>query len=107
MLLLKHSTDLDASGNENKRARFKCVKDRVKDQLKKMSNATSYAIKRLYISKHLVKCPVCGCSNNEMRFKILKNCTNILYLVKKSYIHLLEHAKIMQAKRIVLFVILV
>ena len=38
----------------------KCVKEHVKDQPKKMSNATSNEIKRSSISQHLVKNPVCG-----------------------------------------------
>ena len=72
-----------------------------------MSNATSNAIKRSSISEHLVKNPVCGNSYNEMRFKILRSCTNNFDLVTKSYIYSLEQAKLMQAKRIWLFVILV
>ena len=35
----------------------KCVKEYIKDQPKKMSNATSNAIKRSSISEHLVKNP--------------------------------------------------
>ena len=55
-----------------------------------MSNATSNAIKRSSISDYLVKNPVCGSSYNEMRFKILRSCTNIFELIKIEaiYIHL-------------------
>ena len=68
----------------------KCVKEYIKDQPKKMGNATSNAIKRSSISEHLVKHPVCGKSYNEMRFKILRSCTNNFDLVKIEaiYIHL-------------------
>ena len=68
----------------------KCVKEHVKDQPKKMSNATSNAIKRSSISEHLVKNPVCGNSYSEMRFKILRSCTKIFDLIRKVaiYIHL-------------------
>ena len=68
----------------------KCVKEHVKDQPKKMSIATTNAIKRSSISEHLVKNPACGNSYSEMRFKILRSCTNIFDLVKIEaiYIHL-------------------
>ena len=60
----------------------KCVKEHVKDQPKKMRIVTSNAIKRSSISEYLVKNSVCGNSYNEMRFKILRSCTNIFDLVK-------------------------
>ena len=68
----------------------KCVKEHVKNQPKKMSIVTSNAIKRLSISEHLVKNSVCGNSYSEMRFKVLRSCTNIFDLVtiKAIYIHL-------------------
>ena len=66
----------------------KCVKEHVKDQPKKMSNATSNAIKRSSISEYLVKNPVCGSSYNMMRFKILRSCTKIFDLIKIEAIYL-------------------
>ena len=68
----------------------KCVKVHVKDQPKKMSIATSNAIYRLSISEYFVKNPICGNSYSEMKFKILRSCTNIFDLVKIEaiYIHL-------------------
>ena len=68
----------------------KCVKKHVKDQPKKISNATSNAIIRSSISEHLVNNSVYGNSYSEMRFKILRSCTNIFDLVKIEaiYIHL-------------------
>ena len=47
----------------------KCDKRHVRDQPKKLSNATSNAIKSLTISEHLVKNPVCGNIYSKMRFK--------------------------------------
>ena len=66
----------------------KCVKEHIKDQPKKMSNATSNAIKRSSISEHLVKNPKCGNSYSETRFKILRSCTNIFDLIKIEAIYI-------------------
>ena len=54
-----------------------------------MSNATPNAIKRSSVSEHLVENPVCENGYSEMRFKILRSCTNIYDLVKIEpiYIH--------------------
>jgi len=79
----------------------KCVKDHIKNQPKKMSNATLNATKRSSISEHLVKNPKCGNNYSETKFKVLRSCTNIFDLIKiRSYLYSLEQAKIMQAKRI-------
>ena len=68
---------------------LKCVKEHVKDQPTKMSNATSNAIKRLSISDHLINIHVCGNSYNEKKFKIFRSCMNNFDLVKLEaiYIH--------------------
>ena len=85
----------------------KSVKEHVKDQLKKMSNAISNVIKRLSISEHLVKNPVCGNSYNEMRFKVLRSCTNNFDLVKIEAIYIHLNKPKLCNKKIWLFVILV
>ena len=68
----------------------KFVKEHVKDQPNKMSNATSNAIKRSLISEQRVKNSVCWNSYSEIRFKILRSCTNNFDLVKikATYINL-------------------
>ena len=68
----------------------KCVKDHIKNQPKKMSNATLNATKRSSISEHLVKNPKCGNNYSETKFKVLRSCTNIFDLIKIEaiYIHL-------------------
>ena len=47
-----------------------------------MSNATPNAIKRSSVSEHLVENPVCENGYSEMRFKMLRCCTNIYDLEK-------------------------
>ena len=64
----------------------KCVKEYVKDQPKKMSNATSNAIKRSLISAHFVKNQVLRNNYSGIRFKTLKSCTNIFDLINKEAI---------------------
>ena len=68
----------------------KCVRERIKNQPKTFSIATSNAMYRSSISEHLVKNQVCGKSYNETKFKILRSYNNIFDSVKIEaiYIHL-------------------
>ena len=57
----------------------KCVREHIKSQPKTINIAT---MNRSSIAEHLIKNPICGKSYNDLRFKILRNCTNIFDVFK-------------------------